>query len=259
MNGYIGFDISTVKLSQYDDDGFPEVQIETMGGPKSGVVPYEHHQPHGIITRCHDPNDDGACQVLYGMEAGRGHAFVQGDPRIIPLLPQLQKGGFCAYGGKLKTPAYFHIDGDTNSQTFYVPYSIGADGNPQKCLSVQLNVDNAGQEAITILHGTGAGITIVTNSDGSVSTVIRNSAGDAYIEVNDKGVVINGAVTVQGGFNAGGPAGAQPLVMAPPLMTLLQQLITIVAAITPASPTGAAAAALMAQIPGLAALNTKGL
>lgn len=258
MPGYIGFDISNVKLSQYDDDGFPEVQIEAMGGPKSGLVPYEHHQPHGFISRCHDPNDDGACQVLYGMEAGRGHAFVQSDPRIIPLLPQLQKGGFCAYGGKLKAPAYFHIDGDTNSQTFYVPYSIGADGVPQKCLSFQLNVDHEGQECITLLHGSGAGITIVTNPDKSVSTILRNSGGDAFIELNDKGIIINGSLTVQGGFNAGGPSGAQPLVLAPPLMAILQQLIQIVASITSSTP-GAPAAALMAQVAGLAALNTKGL
>lgn len=258
MPGYLGFDISTVKLTQYDDDGFPEIQIETVGGPKSAVVPYEQHHPYGIMARPHDPTDEGSCQVLFGMEAGRGHAFCQSDPRVIPLLPQNEKGGFCAYGGKLKSPSYFHIDGTTNSQTFYVPYSNGADGVPTKSMSIEINVDSEGQEAISIIHGSGVALMFVTQPDGSTNAMLKNSAGDAYVEVNDKGIILNGAVTVQGGFNAGGPGGAQPLVAAPPLIAVLQQLITIVSTIVGTSGTGAPAAALAAQLTGIAVLNTKG-
>lgn len=256
---YLGFDIGIAKLTTYDDDKFLGVQIDAFGEEKSGVVPYEAHSPHGFISRCHDGDDAGSCTVLYAMEAGRGHAWIMGDPRIIPLLPPINKGGAAVYGGKLKAPSFFFIDGDTNSQTFYVPYKIDADGVAAKSMTIEINVDNEGEESISIVHGSGAAF-IIMESDGEVSVTLKNQAGDAYIEVNDKGIILNGAVTVQGGFNAGGPATAQPLVMGPPLVALLEQLIKIVGAIVGnAGTTGAPANALSGQLAGLLALNTKGL
>jgi hypothetical protein len=190
------------------------------------------------------------------MEAGRGHAWFCSDPRVVPRLPPLNKGGAILYGGKLKAPSFLNIDGDTNSVSLYVPYKLDGDGIAQKAMSISVNVDNDGEESIEITHGSGASVYMMESS-GSVSVVMKNAGGDAYVEVNDKGIVLNGTVTVQGGFNAGGPEGAQPLVLGPPLVLLMQQLISIVAAINPTTP-GAPAAALAGQLASIVAQNTKG-
>jgi len=255
---YLSFDIGLSKLTTYDDDKFLGVQIDAIGEEKSGVIPYEVHSPHGFYSRCHDGDDDGSCNVLFAMEGGRGHAWIQSDPRIIPLLPPINKGGAVVYGGKLKAPSFFFIDGDTNSQTFYVPYKVGEDGVAQKAMTIEVNVDNEGEESISIVHGSGAAV-IIMESGGEVSTTIKNAAGDAYIEVNDKGITLNGAVTVQGGFNAGGPGGAMPVALGPPLVSVLQQLIGVVAAIVGVGTTGAPAAVLSGQLSAILAQNTKGV
>lgn len=250
------FDIGTALLTQYDDDGFLGVQIDGLGGSESGVPPYELHSLHGLLTRAHDPDDDGGCQVLFGMEAGRGHGWFCSDPRVVPLLPPLEKGGAVLYGGKLKAPTFFNIDGATNSTTLYVPYKVDDSGVAQKAMSFSINVDNDGEESIEITHGSGASFYMM-ESGGAVSIVMKNAPGDAYIEVNDQGIVLNGSVTVQGGLNSGGPTNAQNLALGPPLISVLQQLIQIVAAINPTTP-GAPAAALSGALSAILAQNTKG-
>lgn len=256
MSDVIEFDIGTALYTAYDDDGFLTVQIDAYGGQQSGVIPYEVHSPHGLLTRPHDPDDDGECQVLYGLEGGRGHAWFCSDPRVIPYIPQITKGGTVLYGGKVKAPSYTAFDGDTNSVVTYVPYQVDENGIAQKAMTFAFNVDNEGSESIEVTHGSGASF-YIAESGGSVSVVLKNASGSSYIEVNDDGIVLNGSVTVQGGFNAGGPGGAQNLVLGPPLVALLQQLITIVAAINPTTP-GAPAASLAGQLSGILALNSKG-
>lgn len=226
--GYLEWDIGVAVFSEYNKDSFPTVQINAYGEQQSGVPPYEQHSPHGMISRPHDPETDGAgtpiigCTVLYALDGGQGHAWVQSDPRIIPLLPQIEKGGYCSYGGLLKNPSFHNVDGLTGSQTIYVPYKIENDV-ASKCMTIEINVDTDGEESISIIHGSGAALTIVEDS-GSVSSILKNAAGDAYLEVNDQGVVINGPLTLNGSLNAGGPVGALPLAMAIPTVTALAAL-----------------------------------
>lgn len=248
---YLSFDIGVAMLTTYDEDGFPVVQVDAFGEENSGVVPYEHHSQFGIISRPHDPADGQGCQVLYAMEAGRGHAWVLSDPRVIPLLPPIDKGGSCIYGGNIKAPAFFNIDGLTNSMMFYVPYALDDDGVPQKAMSIGISVDNAGDENITIVHGEGTAVILKKDS-----VLLKNAGGDAYIEVNASGIILNGAVTIQGGASIGGTA-TEPLVSGPKLVALLGQLISIVAAIN-ASTTGAPAGALASSLSALLTKNTKG-
>lgn len=229
MPGYLEFDVGIATLTKYDADKFPEVQIDAYGEKQSGVIPYELHSPHGLLTRCHDPStdDDGdhvhGCQVLYALEGGKGHAWFLQDTRIVPLLPPLKKGGLCAYGGKLTTPSFINIDGDTGSHIHYVPYAI-VGGVPTKAMSIQINVDNEGREAISIIHGSGASIAIV-DSFGSVSTTIKNASGNSYIEVNDDGIILNGNVTAYGGMTSGA-LGALPVAKAPGVIAALTAIVT---------------------------------
>lgn len=264
MSNYLGLDIGIAVSTVYDDDGFPGIQVDSYGEQQSGTAPYDHHSPLGILSRPHDPDTDDngnplrGCTVLYGLDGGKGHAWLSHDPRTVPLLPPLKKGGLVCYGGKQKNPAFIHFDGETGSQTFYVPYSFTGD-TPGKSMSIEINVDEEGKESISLVHGNGMSITMIAGGKNSVT--IKNAVGDAYMEVNDDGAVINGQLTVNGGFNAGGPGAAVPVVLAPPLITLLQQILTLIGtAATPAlAPLTAPAAALSAQLAGIAAQNTKGL
>lgn len=260
----LDFDIGIALLSEYDSDGFPTIQVDAWGEKLSGAEPYEQHSPHGILSRPHDPetDDDGnpglGCQVLYALEGGRGHAWVSHDSRIVPLLPQLTKGGFSYYGGKLKTPTFGYIDGETNSYHIYIPYDIDEETDvPKKSMSLEFNVDNKGRESISLIHGSGAMISIVEN-DGEVHATMKNQKGDAYVSVNDAGVTINGQLVVNGGVSLGGQAGT-PLVSAPKLIALLNQLITIVGAIVPVTGTGVPALQLLPQVAAIATQFSKGV
>lgn len=261
MPGYLEFDLGVAVLTEYDKDGFLTCQHDAYGEEKSGVAPYESHHMYGRISRPHDPETgpDGApqlgCTVLYAMDGGIGHQWYLADPRVTPLLPRVKKGGNCNYGGKLKNPGFHYFDGDTGSQTIYVPYKIVNDV-PQKSMTIEINVDNVDQESISIIHGSGAAITIVENA-GSVSTVLKNAKGTAYVEVNDQGGVLNGQWVVQGGFASGGTA-AVPLVRAPELIAFLQQLMAVIGSINISFTQAAAIAPLATQLAALAAKFTKG-
>jgi len=262
LEGIIGFDVGMAVLTEYDADGFLTTQIDAYGEEKSGVLPYDAHHFYGRISRPHDPETgpDGTprlgCVVLIGMDGGRGHVWHLGDPRVTGLLPRVKKGGNLNYGGKLKNPGFYYMDGDTGSQTIYVPYKIVNDV-PQKAMTIEINVDNEGQESISIIHGSGAAVSI-TEAGGDVSVMMKNAKGNAYVEVNDEGGVLNGQWTVQGGFNAGGPESAVPLVRAPELITLLQQLCAVIASINISFTQGAAIAPILARLATIVAKNTKG-
>jgi hypothetical protein len=265
---YLEFDIGTAVLTEYDKDGYPTVQVDSYGEEKSGTRAYELHSPHGLISRCFDPKTDAkgskvqGCAVLYALDGGQGHAWLQSDPRVIPLLPPIEKGGTCLYGGKIKNPGFYNMDGLTGSHTIYVPYRIVNDV-PLKAMTISINVDTEGQESIAIIHGSGASFSIAEEL-GEISVTMAHPDG-AYVEVNAEGVVVNGPLTVNGSLNAGGPVGATPLALAAPLATALTSLASALALITDTAGPGAAAAAKAASSAISAALalipakNTSGM
>jgi hypothetical protein len=267
MPTYLEFDIGIARLTEYNADKFPVVQIDAYGEEQSGVAPYEVHSPQGLISRCFDPQVDGdgtsmlGCTVLYALDGGQGHAWIQSDPRVIPLLPPMKKGGTCLYGGTIKNPSFHNIDGETGSQTIYVPYKFVNDV-ATKSMTISVNVDDEDKESISILHGSGAMISIVQNGD-AVHVVLKNKDGSAYIEVADKGVTINGPLTVNGSINSGGSSAAKAVALAIPtasalnaIATALTGIASAVAAVAPGA--GAPAAAAQAQIQAaLSILATK--
>ncbi len=280
MTGMLDFDIGTAVNSVYDDAKFPTIQIDAYGGKQSGVPPYEQHSPCGFIGRPHDPDTDAdgnptkGCTVLYALEGEKGHVWPSHDPRIVPLLPPLTKGGSAQYGGKLKNPSFHYISGDTGSQTIYVPYEIVNDV-ATKAMSIFVNVDEKGDEHISIIHGEGMSITMIAGGKNSI--VLKNKAGDGYLEVNDEGTVVNGQLTLHGGLVAGvGGPGLPPteLVRSDTLIIFLGQICAQIGALAtfvgagapgilvpgnPAVGIASAVAALVPQFVSIKALNTKGV
>jgi len=210
---YLGFDLGVSVLTTYDADGFLGLQIDGYGEENSGLQPYELHAPYGFLARPLDPELDGGgqpiagkgCQVLFALEGGRAHAWALGDPRVLKKLPPLQKGGSIQFGA---TGAFSLIDGQTGSQTTYIPYGFDSNGeNPTKSMSVAINVDNAGQEFISIVHGDGQAI--VLGPDG---VTIKNKAGDAFYSLGADGHTLSGDITLHGSVSLGGET-AQEVVL----------------------------------------------
>lgn len=258
---YLGLDINVAIMAVYDSDGFPGIQIDAYGEERSGVSDYDQHSPYGFMSRPHDCDTDPegnpiqGCTVFAANDGGKGYAWLGADPRVTTLLPVIPKGSSLFHGGRLKNQTWTMIDGKTGSQTTYVPYAI-VDGVPTKAMSLQFNVDNGGNEAVSLIHGDGMAIQMVTSLDGTKAVIIKNASGNAYLEINNTGIVLNGQVTTTSGFDAGGETSGL-LVKAEPLVALLKQLITIVAAIN-ATTTGGPAAALESQLANLTTKFTRG-
>lgn len=247
------WDLGIAMLSEYDKDGFIGVQVDLYGEKKSGAPLFELHHNYGFLAVPLDPDKDvetnptsGACSVLYCWEGSRGHAWLSGDTRVTPTLPKFLPGSSAQYGA---TGSFWVIDGKTGSQIGYVPYAF-VDGKATKSLSLELNVDTAGKESISLIHGEGMALTFAAGGKNSVT--IKNKKGSVFFEVNDDSIVASGSLVVQGALACG--EGAQPLVVAPALIEILGELISIVAAIN-ATTTGAPAAALATQLPSIAAKN----
>lgn len=236
-------------LSEYDEDGFLGISHDAYGEKRSGVHPGEVHWHGGVFHRPRDPETDSqgtpklGASVWQAWEGSQGHIMLASDPRAIPKLPRLKKGGGGIYGDTGKEQLPFEVyDGDTGTRTTYVPYAFVNDV-ATKAMLVAINVDTAGQESISIVHGAGMAITILAGAKNSV--VVKNRTGNAYIEVNDDGNIINGNTVVNGGATIGSPVGALPAAIAPNLLAYLSALeANITTALTAIGAGTAAAGAL---------------
>ncbi|WP_394847407.1 hypothetical protein LZC95_08070 [Pendulispora brunnea] len=206
---YLHHDIGIAMLSVYDADGFLGLQVDGFGESQSGLQPYEvHGGTGGFYYRPDDPAVDSngepipgqACQVLFGTEGGRGHAWVLNDPRSLSVLPQLKKGSSIQFA---RQGYSFHlIDGQSGSHIIYVPYGFDASGkNPSKSCSIAVNVDDPDAPFVSILVGDGTAIQL---KDGAVT--FRAANGKSFVTVAGDGTQVVGGLAVTGGVSLGSEA-----------------------------------------------------
>ncbi len=205
------WDLAALSGTAYDADGFLTAQPDTFGAP--GAQAYEAHHPLGFAARPRAPDEAGAPNVLTALEGNRGHAWLLGDPRATAALPPLELGGACMYGSPVPgrtRPTCSVIYGTTGTWQTLVPYEATS-------LSIALDVATAGAESIRLDHGAGMGLSITAGD--TFSCVLRNRAGDAYLEVNDEGAVVLGNTKIVGAVVLGTatPSAAQSFAMATPL------------------------------------------
>lgn len=227
---YIGLDLAVATLSAYDDDDFPGVQHDAFG--KGGTPPYEQHSPHGFLSRPLDPDLDAkgqpklGCQVLIGMEGGRGHAWLSHDPRVIPKLPRLLKGESMVYGPAGNfirchadgTHTQFTTDkgGDASGQSVYSQTA------PDKFLKVApWGVERFDASGWHVLTHSGARI----DCGGIGGLPAPLDAIGAYFSVSAPMVRFDCASAVFGGD------AAIPLTKADPLIAILTDIVTALAQI----------------------------
>lgn len=161
----------------------------------------------------------GACMACYLVNGDQKLIIATRDNRHVDKIGDLKPGGVSVYN---QTGSFLTLDGATGTCTTYVPYAFDGDGVAQKAHAITVDVETDGSESINIVHGEGMAITMLAGGKNSV--VIKNKAGDAYIEINDDGIVLNGNVKVNGGITLGDTTGALPLITAPALLTWVGQV-----------------------------------
>jgi len=215
MYSHIPFDFAQSILSEYDEDGVLGVQLDHYGG--EGHATSEVHSPFGFQARPLDPDKDASgepgagCAVLWWREGGQTHAMPLNDHRVRELLPKLRKGGSMMYSG---SGSYAVFDGEDPAKvarpgSFIVgiPYTSGG---KDRAHTLTLDKRTDGSESVSLRHGSGMGVQMVAGGKNSI--VIRNAAGDAYVEINDDGVIINGELKVNGAITSGDPGTSEALV-----------------------------------------------
>lgn len=254
MAGSLAWDIGTAVNFEYDEDGFPTVQIDALGEEKSGVAPYDLHSPHGFLSVPVDPDvdDNGTptlgCTTLFAMEGGRGHAWLCADPRVIVKLPTLQKGEALFYNSlgqfirmdnKGAISLFTTDDGTTDGKSVYL--RIAKDSLQFVAPWGVLIFDAAG---FRIRHASGARMAL-----GGIGGIPLGLG--SYFKAEAAMVDISGQAV------AAGPKGAaDPLTKSTPLIAFLTQLIEMLAttpAVSPGSPLLPAASTLTSQLDAIVA------
>jgi hypothetical protein len=176
----------------------------------------------GWFGRPLPPDANGAAEVICIRVDDGLLPIAMRDPRLsVKTNAKDGEFGIAQYHGgfvSLKANA-------TNDGTDVTIYAPKADGS--KASAISIDTTNANSN-ITIMHDSGVSVQL---ADGKILLMNRN--GDAYIELNDDGIVINGNVNVNGSMVVGN-------------MNLPTPPVPVLAGLTPP---GVASTSLMVTIP----------
>lgn len=217
-----------------------------LQGPDASGRGFPPVQPLGIRAVPVDPDVDSSgnqgegAGLLVCWDGSDGFCMPTSDPRALERIPQGQKGSVCVYSSGPK-PSYYLIEGDGSHQAL-AQYPDGS-----KAHALVMEVHQAGQENVGVMHGDGHGMKLLPGR----KLVIHNATGDAYIELNDDGITLNGNVKLNGGIVLGNPASGVPLATKTDLDTLLAAInATLAAGLAVAGPKATLAAPMIVSMPG---------
>lgn len=179
-------------LTVRDENGFIGVQRDPLAlkSLEADAPAYELLHTFGFASRPLDPTNGKGCSLLHWSDGSEGFALLANDPRLASIIPPIPKGGSVQYGSD---GSFASFDPETHTWSLYVPYQQG------KAHSITAGRDGNDKPILEVVHGDGMAVTMLERS-----LVLRNAAGDAYIEVNDAGIVINGNVKINGALEANG-------------------------------------------------------
>jgi hypothetical protein len=104
-------------------------------------------------------------------------------------------------------------DGNGTQVVIYAP-ALKSDGTVDKAHAMVFDPE-ASNQSVSLVHALGMALLMTADKD----VIIKNAAGDAYLQVGDDGVTLNGNVTLNGGVVCGDTVAAQPVALAPPIVT----------------------------------------
>lgn len=176
----------------------------------------------GLVARALPATADGAVEPIYARTEDGMIPIAARDPRLnAKTNPKDGEVMLVQYhGGFVSLKPNSANDG--TDVTIYAPKSDGS-----KASAISIDTTNANSN-ITLMHDSGVSVQL---ADGKILLMNRN--GDAYIELNDDGVVINGNVSVNGSMVVGNMSLPDPLKVpvlagAPPGAASTSLMVTIV-------------------------------
>lgn len=192
----IVFELGACTLTEFDQDGVLTAQVDGLGD-EPRTEPYELHHPFGFAARPEDPEtgpngeilEGKACNLLVGRDGTEAHAWLAADPRFVENFPPLAKGSSVQYCAK---PSFDLHNGEDGTKTIYVEVGDSAH-------LVTIGLDGNGAPIVEVVHSAGMALTLL---DGKA--ILKNAAGDAYVEVGASGIVLNGNVKITGTLECNG-------------------------------------------------------
>lgn len=194
----IVFELGACTLTEFDPDGVLTAQVDGLGA-EPRTEPYELHHAFGFAARPEDPEtgpngeaiEGRACNLLVGRDGTEAHAWLAADPRFVENFPPLKKGSSAQYCAR---KSFFLLDGEDGTATLYAEYPDGSTAH-----LCTIGVDGNGDPILELVHGEGMALTFI---DGK--GILKNAAGDAYVEVGASGIVLNGNVKITGTLECNG-------------------------------------------------------
>lgn len=212
---YVLLDFAQVICSKLDDDKFPEIGIDHFGGNEASGLMTEVLMPLGIISLPVDAERSeggavgNACSALTLTEGDRVHTMPLTDPRVMPELPPVKPGAFIFFC-PAQPKSFGVLDGiDTTGVNRPGSFTLSTRYGSKAHL-FQLDVRKDGKEGVQLKHAEGMGLQML--SGGNRSFVMRNAAGNVFLELHDKGYTLAGKGKLQGSMNVGQMSAADALV-----------------------------------------------
>lgn len=229
----LSFQVGTAVSLGYDENRMLGVQVDAHG-ENAGDNGRFCLGSYGLIGRPLAANDEGlGAPVLYADEGREGFAWVGFDHRDLEIAPPLTDGSVALYNSR---GAFWLLDYDTETATFYVPMDDGAKAH---CFVV--GKDANGKRATELRHSDGGYFRIDENS-----AVIRHN-GNGYIEIKGDKINLNGQLNNPSGGSFGGPA-SQPVVNATALAAAMSTAATAISALGGSPVKGTDLAPIMATL-----------
>lgn len=172
------------------DDGGEEATTEPLYGTL------------GVVVRPKPPTAAGAAEVVAMKREDGATPIAARDLRLNAEVNPSPDGEVClvGYGGafvSLKENA----DQDGGAVVIYAP-----GGNKARASVISIDT-TAGNDHVALMHSSGVSITLTQEG----KAIIASPNGQAYIEVSNAGLVLNGNVQITGSLVVGNPAAAQPV------------------------------------------------
>lgn len=190
----IRYELGQAIGTSYDADSILKAQPDGLGpSPKLGS--YEVLHPLGFSSRPRDPDTDsagkahdgGGCNLRIGRDGTDIKVEFMGDARALAGIPPLNEGSSVQYAHTADGKPSFHvIDGDDGTHQIYVEV-----GNSAHVITI--GKDGNGESVLNITHADGMALELFKKK-----AIIKNAAGDCFIELNESGGTLNGNWKVVG-------------------------------------------------------------
>ncbi len=151
----------------------------------------------GLVCRPLSEDANGAAEVLSARMEDGLRPFAGRDVRLNGKVNP-KDGEVClvGYGGGFIS-LKMNATADGTDVMIYAPRPAASKAS---CISMDTSAANS---HVAIMHDSGVSITLTKEK----KIVLANAAGDAYIEIGDDGIVLNGNVRVSGAMVVGGVGG----------------------------------------------------